>query len=130
MNTFEDLLKQFDLNFFGTGSHKISLEKAMSLKQENKAVFIDVRSKEELAYVSFGFASNIPISELPQRINEIPEDKTVVLFCASGPRATIAYAFLQVNGYKNARILTDGLGDIASYFKPRYVLKNQKDLMI
>lgn len=124
MDKFEELLKHFDLDFFGAGSHKISLEKAMELKKENKAVFIDVRSKEELAYVSFGFASNIPISELPDRINEISSDKIVVLFCASGPRAVMAYAYLQAKGYENVRILTEGLGEIAGLFKPGYVLKN------
>lgn len=124
MDRFEQLLRNLDLDFFGKGRHKISPEKAMELKKENKAVFIDVRSKEELDYVSFGFATNIPTSEIPDRINEIPKDKMVVLFCASNPRAAIVYAYLQVNGYENVRILTNSISEIAGLFKPGYVLEN------
>jgi len=126
MDKFAQLLKSFDLDFFGKGSHKMSLEDAIKLKQEDKAVFIDVRSREELDYVSFGFAVNIPITELPDRLDELPHDKTVILFCASNPRATMAYAYLQVNGYDNVRILTNTLSEIADLFKPGYVLKNHK----
>lgn len=124
MNKFDDFLRNFDLEFFGTGSHKISLEKALELKKENKAVFIDVRSKEEVSYLSFNFAKNIPISEIPDRISEIPKDKTVILFCVANPRSAIAYAYLQVNGYENVRMITNSLSEIAGHFKPGYVLKN------
>jgi len=87
MDKFDNLLKTFNLDFFGKGAHKISAEKALELKQENKAFLLDVRTREEIDYVSFGFAKNIPVSDVPDRNNEIPKDKTVIVFCSSCVRA-------------------------------------------
>lgn len=124
MKEFDDLLRNFDLNFFGSGKHKISFEKAMELRKEDQAFFLDVRSKEENNFIKFEFAKNIPTNEIPDRIQEIPRDKTIVLFCSSSTRATIIYAYLQLAGYDHVKILTNNLSEIAGYFKPGYVLKN------
>ncbi len=124
MKAFDDLLRNFDLNFFGNGKHKITFEKAMELRKEDQAFFLDLRSKEENNFIKFEFTKNIPTNEIPDRIQEIPRDKTIVLFCSSSTRATIVYAYLQLAGYDNVKILTNTLSEIAGYFKPGYVLKN------
>ena len=46
MDKFDELLKNFDLEFFGSGKHKISVETALELFRNNKAIVVDVRSKE------------------------------------------------------------------------------------
>jgi len=55
MEKFDKLLKDFDLEFFGSGRHKISVEKALESFRDNKAFIIDVRTKEEINYVRFDF---------------------------------------------------------------------------
>ncbi len=124
MEKFDELLREFDIGFCGTGKHKISFEKTMELKKENKAIFLDVRTKEETECVELKFAKRIPMNEIPDRMEEIPKDKTIAILCSSATRATIVYTYLQLAGYDGARILTNSLSEIAGFFKPGYVLKN------
>lgn len=128
MDNFDNLLRKFDLNYFGSGKHKITFEKMMELKKESKVFILDVRTKEETECVSFSFANNIPTNEIPDRINEIPKDKTIAVFCSSATRATIVSAYLQCVGFSDVKILLDTLDQIASYIKPGYVLKNSSNL--
>lgn len=128
MKKFDDLLREFDLNYFGNGKHKITFEKMMELKKENKVFILDVRTKEENECVKFNFAKNIPTNEIPDRINEIPKDKIIAVFCSSATRATIVSAYLQCTGYSNVKILLSSIDEIAGYLKPGYVLKNIDNL--
>jgi rhodanese-related sulfurtransferase len=122
MKKFDELLKQMDLKYFGTGTHKISFEKMMELLKENKGYLLDVRAKEECEYINFPFAYNIPIDEIPDRISEIPKGKTIIVFCSSATRATIIYTYLLLHDY-DTKILLVNLNEIAGKFKPGYVLK-------
>jgi len=126
MDKFDELLKNFDLEFFGSGKHKISVEKALELNRENKAIVVDLRTKEEISHVRFDFAINIPVSNMPDRFAEIPKDKIVVVFCSSVVRAAIVYIYLRFKGYNNVRILVAELSEIAGYLKPGYILKIMK----
>jgi len=123
MEKFDKLLKDFDLEFFGSGRHKISVEKALESFRDNKAFIIDVRTKEEINYVRFDFAFNIPISDMSDRFAEIPDDKTIIVFCSSVVRAAIVYTYLRLKGYTDVKILTAGLSEIVGCLKPDYVLK-------
>ncbi|MDM8534605.1 rhodanese-like domain-containing protein [Clostridiaceae bacterium HSG29] len=125
MKKFDDLLRKFDLDYFGSGKHKVSFEKMMELEKENKAFIIDVRTSEETEYLKFEFAVNIPTNEIPDRINEIPKDKTIILFCSSSARATIVYTYLKLLDY-DVKIITNNISELAGSFKPGYVLKRNK----
>lgn len=128
MKDFDDLLKNYDLGYFGKGKHKINFDEMIKAKKENSAFILDVRTEEENQLVSFNFATNIPISQIPDRINEIPKNKTIVLFCSSATRATITAAYLQLKGYEDVKILLDSISDIASYIKPGFALKNKDSI--
>lgn len=54
----------------------------------NKDVYfiVDIREPYEYDFVNIQ-TINIPMSEVCQRLNEIPKDKSVVLMCKSGNRA-------------------------------------------
>ena len=128
MEKFNNLLKNFDLSYFGSGKHKITFDEMMELKKEDKAYILDVRSAEENELVSFNFSSNIPIEEIPERIDEIPTNKSIVVFCSSATRATIVSLYLQLNGFDDVKILLEGISDLSSHFKPGYVLKNRESM--
>lgn len=51
---------------------------------EHGAYIIDVRERGEFANGHIKDAVNIPLSELRQRINEVPKDKPVYLHCRTG----------------------------------------------
>ena len=75
------------------------------------AVIVDVRSPEEFAGGSYPGAKNIPVQVIGSRLNEIPKDKPVVVFCKSGGRSSVAAATLKQAGYTDVTN-AGGLGDM------------------
>lgn len=69
-------------------------------------VLLDVRNPGEL--VSVGFiegAINIPVDQLRQRMNELPKDKEIVIYCQVGLRGNVAYRQLVNSGFKARNLL-------------------------
>jgi len=63
------------------------------------ASILDVRTPEEYEEGHYPGAINIPLSELPQRVNEINEmKKPIVAYCRSGSRSGMAVSILKQNG--------------------------------
>ncbi len=63
------------------------------------ATLVDVRSAGEFASGHVEGATNIPVGELASRLDELPSDKPVVVYCASGIRSARAKALLVARGY-------------------------------
>lgn len=124
MDNYEEMFKSYDLNFFGTGSHKVTFEQMIELLKQDKAYVVDLRTKEENDILSFSFATSIPVENFTSKMNELPKDKTIILFCSTATRATMIFTYLRANGYENTKILTESIGDLANHFKPGFVLKN------
>jgi phage shock protein E len=62
------------------------------------ATILDVRTREEFSGGHYPNAINIPLDELPQRINEIKEMKQpIVAYCRSGNRSEMAVSILKQN---------------------------------
>ncbi len=73
---------------------------------------IDVRTPEEYAGEHFPNAINIPLDEVPQRINEFKEmHKPLVLYCRAGNRSGMAVSILKQHGISDA-INAGGLDDV------------------
>jgi phage shock protein E len=63
-----------------------------------KATILDVRTPEEFSGGHYPNAINIPLNELPQRLNEIKEMKQpIVAYCRSGNRSEMAVSILKQN---------------------------------
>ena len=75
----------------------------------SKVTLVDVRTKEEAMLGSIPGAKNIPLDELRERMNEIPHDLPIFLFCSVGLRGYLASNILKGNGYKDVRNLVGGL---------------------
>ena len=126
----EQVLKNFTLDFFGKGKHKVSPAAFFELKD---VVLLDVRSKEEAASLSIALAHhdnvqclNIPINEIPDRLNEIPENKPIAVFCPAGVRSAIVYSFLLTRGFSDVRILMGGYPALTDEILPGKVLKRTR----
>ena len=76
---------------------------------------IDIREKGEYAEGHLKGVPNIPLSELRERVNEIPKDRTVYLQCRSGQRSYNACLLLQNLGYTNVVNVTGGILGISMY---------------
>lgn len=69
---------------------------------------IDARTPEEIAeFGIFRNTVNIPLDEVPKRLNDIPKDKRVFIHCSSGARADLAYQELIKHGYNVKFLLLD-----------------------
>ena len=64
-------------------------------------LLIDVRTPEEFASEHIKGAVNIPVQVLPQRLQDVPKDKPVVLICRSGNRTRMAAQILTQANYTN-----------------------------
>jgi len=60
-----------------------------------QATVIDVREPDEFSAVRIPWASNVPLSELVERADEVPDDGPVYLICAAGVRSERATAYLE-----------------------------------
>ena len=64
----------------------------------NGETLIDVRETEEFEQARISGARLISLSEIPERIGEIPHQKRVHVICAKGGRSQVAVEFLRSNG--------------------------------
>ena len=75
---------------------------------KNGLLIVDVRGRTEYREEHITGAANIPLGFLPQHLDQIPHDHTVVLQCASGYRSQIAASLLRARGFDNVVTLCDG----------------------
>lgn len=67
------------------------------------ALLVDVREPAEYATGHLPNAINVPLRTIARNLDLIPADKTVVVYCKSGYRGSLATGALQVLGYSNVR---------------------------
>lgn len=72
---------------------------ASRLGAERPLFVVDVRNPDEHAAWKIPASVNIPVTELADRLGELPKDTEVVLYCATGRRSTQAAEFLDDRGY-------------------------------
>jgi hydroxyacylglutathione hydrolase len=64
----------------------------------HERVVLDVRDGWEWESGHHPDALHIPFHELPERLGEVPEDRPVWVYCATGARATMAVSLLERSG--------------------------------
>ena len=93
----------------------------------SKVTLVDVRTADEASLGSILGAVNIPLDDLRERMNEIPTDRPVYLFCGVGLRGYLASNILKGHGYKDVRNLIGGLKTYESATKPVLLPSNDND---
>jgi rhodanese-related sulfurtransferase len=78
------------------------------IEEQKNFTLIDVRETWEHEAFSIG-GTNIPMGELMERKNEIPNNETVVVYCEKGIRSVIAIQRLESMGYTNLYNLAGGM---------------------
>ncbi|MRT92576.1 rhodanese-like domain-containing protein [Ancylomarina sp. 16SWW S1-10-2] len=125
MNELEQVISDMDFRYFGNGEHKVEIEQFFAAEN---IVFLDVRAKEEQETVKLSLSHHcpvieIPTNEIPKRINEIPKDKTIGVFCSAGVRATIIFVYLKSKGYKDVKIILGGYPPLMAAVMPGKLYK-------
>lgn len=126
MNELERIISNMNFEYFGTGQHKINAENFIN---KGNAILLDVRAKEEVETVKLQLKHHvtvieIPLHELPLRINELPKDKFIGVFCSSGARSTIAFIYLKSVGYESVKIVEGGYYEFMEALLPGKLFKH------
>lgn len=75
---------------------------------DDETVLIDVRNPGEVAAGTIEGAVNIPLDEIRSRLQEIPRDKPLLIFCQQGMRGYLAQRILVQKGFSNVSNLSGG----------------------
>jgi|GEM_PF-285387 len=89
----------------------ITVDEAYEVFLNNKDyIFVDVRTESEYKSSHIEDAINLPVSEIEERLDEIPKDKSIIVYCngSSCNRSGQAASILKENGYKEVFDLVGG----------------------
>ncbi len=95
---------------------KINSVELTVMLEEGTAQLIDIRFEEEFEAWHMKGAINIPLNQLPQRLDELDKHKLIVTACPHKDRAIMARTFLKLKGFQS-RYLVDGLIGLAEYWR-------------
>lgn len=89
---------------------EISAKEASILRDNNEAVvFLDVREDSELEICRIEDALHIPMGEIPERCDALPQDRPLVVFCHHGMRSMNVLHYLESRGFENVINMGGGI---------------------
>jgi rhodanese-related sulfurtransferase len=68
-------------------------------ERAQETCLLDVREPWEIETARVAGSLNIPMGQLTQRLNEIPDDKALIVLCHHGVRSNAVAHFLVRNGF-------------------------------
>ena len=78
-------------------------------KQKNGAFILDVREPSEWAQSHIQGATLIPLGSLPNRLNELPKDREIVVYCHTGNRSAQGRDILKNAGFIQVTSMAGGI---------------------
>jgi NADPH-dependent 2,4-dienoyl-CoA reductase/sulfur reductase-like enzyme/rhodanese-related sulfurtransferase len=93
---------------------QVNVNQVRELKESGKYI-LDVRERVEYEGGHIKGAVNIPLSELRERMSEIPNDQPVYVHCRTGQRSYNAVLALQNAGFKNVSNITGSFLGLSLY---------------
>lgn len=110
-------------NFVGFLEAKLATEvgphEASNLVKENKAVLVDVRTKESFDKGHIQGATHIPRAELGNRLAQLPKDKTIIAYCSNiGCQSSLKATITLRKAGVDARHLIGGFADWKASGRP------------
>lgn len=74
----------------------------------NEVLILDVRTRDEFAMGAVPGAVNIPLDDLRERLNELPSDRPIYIYCAVGLRGYLALKILKARGFAKLKNVSGG----------------------
>lgn len=93
---------------FATEAAGIILPQQLTADIWDSVYFVDTRSSAAYEAATIPGAVHIEWRQVPGRLDEIPEDKMVVLFCDTGVRSSQATFAARVLGRENVVVMQSG----------------------
>jgi len=88
---------------------EISVQQAYQRYQAGDAFFLDVRTPPEWEEYHIPDTTLIPLDELPNRLDEVPRDRPIVVVCRSGNRSAVGRDILKQAGFTNVTSMAGGV---------------------
>lgn len=79
----------------------VGADRAMELWESDDAVVIDVRGASEYQEGHIADALHLHYGTIADQVDAVPRDKTLVIHCATGVRASVAASILVANGFED-----------------------------
>ena len=92
-------------------------ELAEALKSAQPPFLLDVREPEEFRLANIGGVL-IPLGELSQRLEELPDDREIVVLCHHGVRSGHGAALLRHHGFNKVRNISGGIDRYSAEVDP------------
>jgi rhodanese-related sulfurtransferase len=93
-------------------------EVAERLRRGETILLIDVRRQDERAISVLPKDLHIPVDEVAARVDEVPREGTVVVYCRTGSRSGRVVHYLRGLGYTNVLNLQGGINAWADAVDP------------
>ncbi|WP_216616589.1 rhodanese-like domain-containing protein [Marinifilum caeruleilacunae] len=85
------------------------LEIIQEMEKRKDMMMLDVREPVEVQICHIENAKHIPMGEIPSKIEELPRDKDLVVFCHMGVRSKQVMNYLRRNGFSRVYNLKGGI---------------------
>ncbi len=85
------------------------LELVGEMEKRSDILLVDIRESHELAQGGIEGALHIPMDQIPEKINTLPKDKDLVVFCHLGFRSKQVRRYLNKNGFHKVAHLKGGI---------------------
>ncbi|WP_025618089.1 rhodanese-like domain-containing protein [Salinispora cortesiana] len=82
------------------------------------AYLLDVREDDEWLAGHAPGAHHLPMTQLPTRLAEVPDNREVAVICRSGGRSAQVVTYLLRNGWEQVRNVEGGMGEWAAAGRP------------
>ncbi len=88
----------------------INAIQAKKLREKNPNItFLDVREELEVVIATISNSMHIPLNLLTEKIDQIPKDYPLIVYCHHGIRSQQAVNFLLANGFNQIANLNGGI---------------------
>lgn len=88
---------------------EVDVQTVAEVKDRDDVYVLDVREQWEYDEGHIPGVVLLPLNEVPNRLDEIPTDKTVIVTCRTGNRSGQAVNFLRQNGFDNVHNMLGGI---------------------
>jgi sulfur-carrier protein adenylyltransferase/sulfurtransferase len=96
----------------------VSEAKALLDRQPDRARLIDVREPAELAICRIAGAQSIPMRQIPNHVQSLPRDQTLLILCHHGGRSQRVTEYLRAQGFCAAINVAGGIDAWAQEIEP------------
>jgi hydroxyacylglutathione hydrolase len=91
-------------------TERLSSQFAAELMETSQPpVVLDVRAPSEREQKYIDGSLSVPLNHLSERLQELPKDRALLVYCAGGYRSSIAASLLQKNGFQQVSEIAGGL---------------------